>query len=138
MVALERGRSSPLILCEEDSCRSIAPPTVYLPLTMPAYTTRTANGRALVHSDWPVVAARAKGTLVFARAAGSIVAVSLRGPRDAQWERERVVFDAAASQHGVMVQGLGLYATGEQLTLAISVPEGLQILRSHDRGASWQ
>lgn len=138
MVPLERGRSSPLILCEGDSCRSIAPPTVHLPLTMPAYTTRTANGRALIHSDWPVVAARAGSTLVFARAAGSIVAVSLRGPRDARWERERVVFDAAASQHGVMVEGLGLYATGDELTLAVSVPEGLRILRSRDRGASWQ
>ncbi len=138
MYPLERGRSTPSIVCEGERCRAVNPPTIQQPLTMPAYTTRTPDGRALVHSDWPTVTALSGSTLVFARAAGSVVAVSLRGPSDSRWDRERVVFDASAAQHGVTVEGLGLYADGAVLTLAVSVPEGLRILRSDDRGASWR
>lgn len=138
MFPLERGRSTTLILCEQDQCRSVNPPIIRTSLTMPPYATRTANGRALIHSDWPVTAALAGNTTVFARAAGSIVAVSVRGSGDTRWDAERVLFDAASQQHGVVVEGLGLYANGEELLLAIAVPDGLRLLRSNDRGASWR
>lgn len=138
MTALERGRSTPMIVCEQDRCRAVNPPVFHQPLTMPAYSTRTPDGRALVHSEWPVVAAMASSTLVFARGSGSVVAVSVRNASDGRWEPERVVFDAAAAQHGVTIEGLGLYAEGDALTLAVSVPEGLRVLRSADRGASWR
>jgi hypothetical protein len=138
MFALERGRSSPMILCEQDRCRSVNPPIIRTPLTMPPYATRTANGRSLIHSDWPVAVAIAGNTTIFARAAGSIVAVSVRGSGDTRWDTERVVFDASAQQHGIVVEGLALYEQGEELLLAIAVPDGLRLLRSTDRGATWR
>ncbi len=131
---------SPVLVCgaQAETCiRSRAPATPVL-ATMPLYATHTADGRALVHAEWPMVFARAGGTLVAARAVGPVVSVARKSVDASQWTDDRVVFDAAARMHGYSVEGLDLYADGNTLALAVSAPDGLHILRSEDAGATWR
>lgn len=134
----EHARSSPVIVCDARRCEGFLPPPIHLSDTMPNYQTHTLDGRARVHTDWPLSVASVGDTTVLARAAGPMVAIATRTRRAPGWNAERVVFDAAARQEHVMVEGLSLYAHGEDLTLAIALPEGLRILRSRDRGEHWQ
>ncbi len=138
MYATEQGRSSPLLACDSARCAGIFPPTFYLPDTLPTYQTRAPDGRPVLHGDWPIAAALSGGSVVFARAAGSIVAVSLRTLGAGAWEPERVVFDASSHTAGQVIEGLGLFALGDDLTLAIGTREGLRVLSSRDRGARWR
>jgi hypothetical protein len=136
--ARERPRSSPIIVCDEHRCEGFLPPAIHLSDTMPNYQTRMLDGRAKVHSDWPMSVVLAGDSTVLVRAAGPVVAIATRARRAPAWSDERVLFDAAARQEHVMIEGLGLYAQGDELTLAITLAEGLRILRSHDRGEHWQ
>lgn len=135
-------RGSPLVVCRaaphaSAACEALWMPSAPMLATMPLYTTRTPSGRALLHGEWPFEVVSAGEVLLAARAAGPIVALARRPARMRSWSTERVVFDAAARTHGALVEGLGLYAEGARVTLAISAPDGLHIFTSDDAGESW-
>jgi hypothetical protein len=136
----ERPRSSPVLVCGPGSagCRGLAPPETPSLATLPLYTTRTPSGRALAHAEWPMVFDQTGGVLLAARATGSVVSLATRRLNGSGWEGDRVVFDAAAQAHGSTVEGLGLYADGADVLLAVATPDGLHLLQSRDRGASFR
>jgi hypothetical protein len=84
------------------------------------------------------VALTGSGTVVAARAAGTIVAVA-RLPRGASgWEPERVVFDAALDEPGSTVLGAELYTDGARTLLVVSTATELRAALSTDDGATWR
>ena len=134
----ERGRSSPVIVCDEQRCEGFLPPPIHISDTMPNYQTHMLDGRTRQHSDWPLSVVRVGETTILVRAAGPVVALSSRARRSPSWSPERVIFDASAQHEEVVIEGLSVYAQGEEMTLAISLPEGIRILRSGDRGEHWR
>ncbi len=135
----ERPRSSPVVWCGVDGCTAVGAPTAQQPMDLPAYTTPTPRGGERAHAEWPLRFARTgRGTLVAARASGTVVGVRRRASGDARWGDERVVLDAAAAQHGGAVLGLEVYAEDERALLAVTTATGLHLLESRDDGRSWR
>lgn len=134
----ERPRSSPVVWCGADGCSSVEAPVTPQPVDLPVYVTPTASGGRRMHPEWPLRFARtARGALVSARASGTVVGVRRRGAGETAWGEERVLLDAAASQHGGMVQGVELYADAARVLLAVTTATGLHLLESRDEGRSW-
>ncbi len=140
----ERPRASPLWRCALDDAgepRCEALPM--LPSTQPGvlaqWSTTSPRGERRAHPEWPLgVALTGSGTVVAARAAGTIVAVA-RLPRGASgWEPERVVFDAALDEPGSTVLGAELYTDGARTLLVVSTATELRAALSTDDGATWR
>lgn len=134
----ERPRSSPVAWCGARGCGSVEAPALPQPVDLPVYVTPTAGGGRRAHPEWPLRYARtARGTLLAARASGTVVGVQRRGAGEAAWGDERVLLDAAATQHGGLVRGLEIYSDARRVLLAITTAEGLHLLETRDEGRSW-
>lgn len=133
-----RPRHNPVVRCAGARCGGVAPWVPPHPNDLPAYTTAGPDGRRVTHPEWPWrVVALDDGSLLAARAVGTVCAVSRWTPGAAAWGPERVVLDAAATEHGVTVQSLELYADGGRALLVVALPTGLALLGSDDGGRSW-
>jgi hypothetical protein len=134
----ERPRWSPVAWCAAGRCGAVEAPTTPQPVDLPVYVTPTAEGGRRMHPEWPLRFARtARGTLISARASGTMVGVQRRGPGDGAWGAERVLLDAAAAQHGALVQGVELYSDATRVLLAVTTATGLHLLETRDEGRSW-
>ncbi|MDB4932000.1 MAG: hypothetical protein JWM10_4484, partial [Myxococcaceae bacterium] len=117
---------------------AVEAPATPQPVDLPVYVTPTANGGRAMHPEWPQRYARtARGTLISARASGTIVGVQRRGEADEAWGDERVLMDAAATQHGALVQGVELYSDAARVLLVVTTAGGLHLLETRDEGRSW-
>ncbi len=135
----ERPRSSPVVWCGADGCTAVGAPAAQQPMDLPAYTTPTPRGGQRAHAEWPLRFARTgRGTLVAARACGTVVGVRRRATSDARWSDEAVVLDAAMAQHGAAVLGVEVYGEGQRVLLAVTTATGLHLLESRDDGRSWR
>lgn len=135
----ERPRSSPVAWCGADGCSSVEAPVTQQPVDLPVYVTPTASGGRRMHPEWPLRFARtARGTLLSARASGTVLGLRRRGPGEAAWGEERVLLDAAAEQHGGLVQAVEFYSDATRVLLAITTASGLHLLESRDEGRSWR
>ncbi|MDO9017877.1 MAG: hypothetical protein Q7V43_13260 [Myxococcales bacterium] len=134
----ERPRSSPVVWCGARGCGSVEAPATPQPVDLPVYVTPTAQGGRRMHPEWPQRFARtAHGTVLSARASGTIVGVQRRGAGDGAWGDERVLLDAAATQHGALVQGVELYSDATRVLLVVTTAGGLHLLETRDEGRSW-
>lgn len=138
----ERPRVSPVVWCPArgaQGCEVLPEIDAMQPIDLAAYQTVEANGARRTHAEWPLRAvALFDGTVIAARAAGTVVAVRRWQPGMDRWTTERVVFDAAASERGATVQSLEVYADRRRAVLAIGTAEGIGLLQSIDGGASWR
>jgi hypothetical protein len=147
--ARERPRQSPMLLCHSNTgstgrapsaeCESLPRIPSMHPADLPPWVTVDAQGRALAHPEWPLGAVVTRtGTVVAARAAGTIAAVTRWTSGAAAWLPERVVFDAAAREPHATVQGVEVYTDGQRLLLVIATATELHLGVSEDDGATWR
>lgn len=138
----ERARVSPVVWCPArggHGCEVLPEVDAMQPIDLAAYQTVEASGSRRTHPEWPLRAvALFDGTVIAARAAGTIVAVRRWQPGMDQWTTERVIFDAASTERGATVQALEVYADRRRAVLAVGTASGLSLLQSIDGGASWQ
>lgn len=137
----ENALRGPLLACAPggNACAAVDPPAGVESQTLPLYVTRTPNNRALAHGSWPRSFVRTStGTLVAVRGAGPLVSFTRRAAGARSWGEEAVLFDAAERTHGVMIDGLEVYAEGRDVLVAASSSEGLRVFVSHDEGASFR
>ncbi len=139
----DRPRTTPLLVCNATPagpvCASHAAPQSPQPGDMAMYTSGGVHGEPTVHPEWPFAAAvMSDGAVIAARASGTIVAAARLDPGATAWRRERVVFDAAADQHGVRVTGVELYADGGRVLLVTSTSDQLFAAASDDGGGAWE
>jgi len=133
-----RPRHSPILRCAHGECTRVEPWAPMHPRDLVAYATVGADGERVMHPEWPWrVVSLDDGSLLAVRAAGTICALSRWSPQRPSWTTERVLFDAAATEHGVTLRTLELYAEGSTALLALGLPGGLALLTSSDGGRSW-
>ncbi len=133
-----RPRRSPVVRCAGDGCARVGPWAPMHPRDLVAYTTVGPDGERVTHPEWPWrVASLDDGSLLAVRAAGTLCALSRWTPGSLGWSPERVIFDAAAAEHGVTLRALELYVEGSQALIALGLPGATALLASDDGGRSW-
>ncbi len=139
----ERPRGSPLWRCAVGEsgvprCGVLPALPSEQPRDLPPWTTFTPRGERRAHAEWPfALALTTRGTVLAARASGTVVAVARLPAGATAWETERVVFDASGDAPGATVLGAELYTDGVRTLVAVSRAQDLRVSRSDDEGATW-